>query len=163
MKFQRSVLIFLFVIIVWICKPIPYDDVVRNRNQFVREEVLVLRGGKRDSTDRIHVGRKILLKNLFPDWPERVAYQKEQEKFYKSAQAKLQEAKKLRISEKSLFLTVQERDALNYFNGTSFYEEHQNPKTLPNIFDTRQSFLLKMESHFVRTNFLNSYNWKYKK
>jgi hypothetical protein len=36
-------------------------------------------------------------------------------------------------------------------------------KTSPNIFDTRQSFLLKMEDPEVRTTFLNSYNNRFKK
>ena len=60
-------------------------------------------------------------------------------------------------------LTSQEQDAFDYFNGTGFYKNHQNPKTLPNIFDTRQSFLLKMESREVRETFLNSYNNRFKK
>lgn len=104
-----------------------------------------MRAGGQDSTDRSSIGRKILLKNLFPDWPERIAYQKEQEKSYKSAQAKLREARKLHISDKyaSKSLTVQEKVALNYFNGTGFYTQYQNPKTFPNVFDTKQSFFVK--------------------
>ena len=108
-----------------ICLPsFPYENVVNHRNQFVRQEILVLRAGGQDSTDRSSIGRKILLKNLFPDWPERVAYQKEQEKFYKSALAKLRESRKLSILDKSAekLLTVQEKDAWNYFNGTGFYK-----------------------------------------
>jgi hypothetical protein len=60
-------------------------------------------------------------------------------------------------------LTVPEKDALNYFNGTGSYKKYQNPKTLPNIFDTRQSFLLKMEDREVRENFLKTYNNRFKK
>ena len=162
---KKDIFVLTLFIIIWIRKPIPYEDVVHNRNQFVKQEILSLRAGGQDSTDRSSVGRKILLKNLFPDWPERVAYQKEQEKFYKSALAKLQELRKLRIPDKYSvkLLTVPEKDALDYLKGTGFYKKHQNPKTLPNIFDTRQSFLLKMEDREVRENFLNSYNNRFKK
>ena len=106
---------------------------------------------------------KFNLENVFTlipgfSLPERVAYQKEQEKFYRSARAKLREAKKLRILDKSTvkLLVVQEKDLVNYFNGIGSYKKHQNPKTLPNIFDTRQSFLLKTKDREVRENFLNS-------
>lgn len=36
-------------------------------------------------------------------------------------------------------------------------------KTSPNIFDTRESFLKKMNNPEMRTNFLNSYNNRFKK
>jgi hypothetical protein len=159
-----------FLLLFLIFRPISYQELEQrnwkgDQNQFVRQEVLVLRAGGQDSTDRISVGRKILLKNLFADWPERIVYQKEQEKFYKSARAKIEESRKIRIPNKSVgkLLTVPEKDALNYFNGTGFYKKYQNPKTLPNIFDTRQSFLLKMEDREVRENFLKSYNNRFQK
>jgi len=60
-------------------------------------------------------------------------------------------------------LIVLEKDALNYFNGTRFYKRYQNPKTLPNIFDKKQSLLLKMEDRRVRENFLKSYKNRFKK
>jgi len=59
-------------------------------------------------------------------------------------------------------LILQEQDAFDYFNGTGVYKNHQNPKTLPNIFDTRQSFLLKMEDREMRETFLKSYNNRFK-
>jgi hypothetical protein len=52
-------------------------------------------------------------------------------------------------------LTFQEQDAFDYFHGTGFYKDYQNPKTSPNIFDTRQSFLEKMQNFEMRTKFLN--------
>ena len=103
---------------------------------------------------------KILLENFFPDWPERVDYQKNQEKFLQSGRKKLIEGNRLGMKIK---LTPQEQKAFDYFNGTGFYRTYQNSKTLPNIFDTRQSFLLKIEDPEVRTTFLNSYNNRYKK
>ena len=118
--------------------------------QSIRQEVLGLQGGGQDSTGRSSNGMKILLENLFPDWPERVDYQKKQEKFLQSGRKKLREGNRLRMKIK---LTPEEQEAFDYFNGTGFYENYQNP----NIFDTRQSFLLKMEDPEVRTTFLNSY------
>jgi len=51
MKDSRRIFILTVFIIVWISKPIPYEEVVHNRNQFVREEILTLGGGAQDSTD----------------------------------------------------------------------------------------------------------------
>ena len=101
-----------------------------------------------------------MLKAYFPDRDDRVNYQKKQEKFYKSARAKFQESKRLRLSNESFLklLTVEEKDALDYFNGAGFYEKPQNSQTLPNVFDTRKSFLLKMENEKMRNQFLKAYN-----
>jgi len=137
-----------------------YGYVVQNRNQSIRQEVLSLRAGSQDSTGRSNNGMKILLENLFPDWPERVDYQKKQEKFLQSGRKKLIKGNRLGMKIK---LTPQEQEAFDYFNGTGFYKNYQNSKTLPNIFDTRQSFLLKMEDPGVRTTFLNSYKNRFKK
>lgn len=51
-------------------------------------------------------------------------------------------------------------NAFDYFNGTRFYKNYQNPKTPPNRFDNRRSFLLKMENGEVREKFLESFNKK---
>jgi len=52
--YNKNHLLTLFSII-WICKPIPYENVVHHRNQFVRQEILVLRAGGQDSTDNTFV------------------------------------------------------------------------------------------------------------
>ena len=151
------------VSILWLCKPIPYQGINYNRNKFVRQQnIMTFRTGSRHKSN---VGKKILLINLFPDSPERIAYQNEKRKFYKSGLAKFREAKKLRIPAEYVreSLTVSKKDAFDYFNGTGFYEEYQNPKTLPNIFDTRHSFLLKMEDRETINNFLNSSNNRFNK
>lgn len=85
-------------------------------------------------------------------------YQKNQEKFYKSAMKKRREIKKLRLLEDKSVYTNQELDAMDYFDGTGFYQKHQDPKVKPNIFDTRQTFLHKMHDPVLRNNFLNSFN-----
>lgn len=56
---KDKILLVLFVIIL-LCKPISYEDVVRNRNrnQFVQQEVLVFRAGGQDSTEVSFVPQK---------------------------------------------------------------------------------------------------------
>jgi hypothetical protein len=61
------------------------------------------------------------LEKYFPDFNERMVYQKKQEKFYKSAEKKRRELKKLRIKETPNFYTKEELDAISYFQGTNFY------------------------------------------
>ena len=49
---------------------------------------------------------------------------------------------------------------MDYFQGTGFYARQQDPKMKPNIYDTRQSFLLKMHDDQMRDEFLASFNRK---
>ena len=97
------------------------------------------------------------LEKYFPDWNTRIIYQGEREKFYDSAMKKRREALRLRTKE-NWSLTDQEQDAIDYFSGRGFYEEHQDLRKKPNIFDNRQSFLFKMHNKEMRDNFLKSYN-----
>jgi len=56
-------------------------------------------------------------------------------------------------------LTKQEQNAFDYFNGQNFYRYHQSLETLPNIFDIRLRFLLKVDKNKnMREDFLKSYN-----
>jgi hypothetical protein len=71
---------------------------------------------------------------------------------------KKRELKRLRIKENSNFYTKEELDAIDYFQGTSFYQKYQDLELKPNIFDTRQTFLFKMHDPILRNNFLNSFN-----
>jgi len=151
-------LISLFFAILWICKPICYSDLVRN--QSIREKTVVLTGGQQDSRNKSSIGKKILLEKLFPDWSERVYFQNKQQKFFKSVRKKQISAKRVRTK---IQLTPEEQDVVNYFSGTGFYKNYQSPKTSPNIFDTRESFLKKMNNREMRTNFLNSYNNRFRK
>lgn len=117
--------------------------------------VLQTSSGKRKKFNIVFHRR---LEKYFPDFNGRMVYQKKQEKFYKSAQKKRRELKKLRIKETPNFYTKEELDAISYFQGTGFYRKHQDPKVKPNIFDTRQSFLLKMHDDKLRNEFLNNFN-----
>ncbi len=58
--------------------------------------------------------------------------------------------------EKMKLLSPQERDAINYFTGQGFYRSQQDFRTKPNIFDTRESFLIKMHDEANRNRFLKS-------
>ena len=98
------------------------------------------------------------LEQHFPDWEERMNYQKKQEEFYKSAMRKESELKRLRIKDTSKFYTKQELDAIDYFHGTGFYKKYQDPAMKPNIFDTRQTFLFKMHDRTRLLEILNSFN-----
>ena len=97
------------------------------------------------------------LERFFPDWEERIAYQKNREKVYKGAMRKRREV--LRLGQKENFdRTKDEQDAIDYFSGRALYKEHQDLRIKPNIFDSRQSFLFKMHNKEMRDNFLKIYN-----
>ena len=67
------------------------------------------------------------------------------------------ELKRLRIQKDFNIWTKDKLDAIAYFEGTGFYQKYQDPKLKPNIFDTRQTFLLKMHDPILPRNFLNSF------
>jgi hypothetical protein len=119
--------------------------------------VLQTISGKRKRFDILFHCR---LEKYFPDNTDRIVYQKKQEKFYKAAQNKAKELKKLRIKETPDIYTKEELDSIHYFQKTGFYRKYQDPDVKPNIFDTRQTFLLKMHNPIFRNNFLNSFNSK---
>lgn len=104
------------------------------------------------------MNKREIVRKHFPDWEERMNYQKKQKKIYRSGLARITEAKRVRM-EKTFQLTKEEQDAFDYLNGKNFYKEYQSIETPPNIYDTRWSFLLKIEKNkAMRENFLKSYN-----
>jgi len=132
------------------------------------QSVVTLNGGAQnrssENTPKISVpqaleqtiNRREMLRKHFPDWEERMDYQKKQKKVYRSGLARIAEAKGVRVKFKP---TKQEQDAFYYFNGQNFYKYYQSLETPPNIYDTRWSFLLKVEKNKnMRENFLKSYN-----
>jgi hypothetical protein len=173
MKDSRRIRILGVFSVIWICKPIPYETVsyyINKREETVLKVLAVGRAGGQGADSNNFVGNVLGLKKRkkidptfhsrlvqqFPDWNERMDYQQKQEKFYESAIRKRREIQKLRIQEIPDFLTKEELDAIDYFQGTGFYLKYQDPKT--NIFDTKKSFLLKMHDIVLRENFLNSFN-----
>ena len=57
---------------------------------------------------------------------------------------KKREIRKLRIIDDSSLYSEKELDSINYFKGKGYYGRCPDPSVAPNIFDNRQSFLLKM-------------------
>lgn len=96
------------------------------------------------------------LHKLFPDWKERLEYEKNQYKFYQSAMKKKEELNKRKLNDQKLYYTQPELTAMDYFNGVGFYEKQQNPHVKPNIFDTRETFIRKMHDSIERERFLRS-------
>ena len=97
------------------------------------------------------------LERHFPDWEDRMAYQEKQAKCYKSALIKKKEIIRLRMIDDSSLYSEKELDSINYFKGKGSYAKYQDPSAASNIFDTRQSFLLKMHDTNVREKFLKSF------
>ena len=73
------------------------------------------------------------LEQSFPDWKERIDYQKKQEEFYKLAMKRRKELKRLGVLDKKSCYTKEELDAMDYFHGTGFYKQHQDPELKPNF------------------------------
>ena len=117
-----------------------------------------VRGGGKEKKFDLDFHRQ--LEQHFPDWTERMDYQKKQEKLFKLAIRKKREMKRLKIKDDSKFYTKEELDAMDYFQGNGIYAKYQDTREKNNIFDTRQSFLLKMHDDKLRNNFLNNLNRK---
>ena len=98
------------------------------------------------------------LEAYFPDWEERMAYAEKQTEFYKSALRRKKEIIRKRMTDDSIIYSEKELDAINYFQGSGIYATYQDLSVPPNIFDTRQSFLLKMHDISAREEFLKNFN-----
>ena len=127
-----------------------------SQSQVVIEQVRG--GGREDSGKKFDLDFHRQLEQYFPDWVGRMNYQKKQEKFFKSAMRKKREMIRLRMKEDPKFYTKEELDARDYFQGNGIYAKYQNKREKYNIFDTRQSFLLKMHDDKLRNDFLNNLN-----
>lgn len=95
-----------------------------------------------------------------PDFESRIAIEKQQAIIYQKAVRKIREHQRLfpLLNNHQKCLTAEEEFAINYFHGTGFYAKLQDPKTPPNIFDTRKTLKKKMENPDMRTKFLETYN-----
>ena len=171
---KNSVRIFVLTVfsVLVICMPISYETLSYNiplQEKSISIVLGVSQGGGQNSDSNSFIPRLKKRKKFnlifhrrleqhFPDWKDRMAYQKEQEEFYKLAMRKKSELKRLKIKENSNYYTKKELDAIDYFHGNDFYQKYQDPKLKPNIYDTRQTFLFKMHDPILRNNFLNSFN-----
>ena len=101
-----------------------------------------------------------MLAKHFPDWEARLSVEKQQARIYQKAAKRLKEYQKFSplLKNHEKWLTDEEKFALDYFHGRGIYKKYQDPKTLPNVHDTRQTFLKKMEDPEMRQKFLESYN-----
>ena len=150
---KRIVIVFLFGLLVGL-------SLNNNSNpEFHNSITLVtsLRGGgnrkyPRNFDKNFH---KILRKG-FPDSKRRIEFEKYQLEFYNSARSKLYRTPTLSMKDKMRLLSPEEHDAINYFTGQGFYRSQQDFRTEPNIFDTRESFLIKMHNESNRNRFLKS-------
>ena len=68
------------------------------------------------------------------------------------------ELKRIRMIDKKSYYTKEELNAMDYFQGNGIYAKYQDKREKYNIFDTRQSFLLKMHDDKLRNDFLNNLN-----
>ena len=96
----------------------------------------------------------------FPDFESRASLEKQQAIIYKKAVRKIKEYKRLfpLLNNYQKWLTDEEKSSIDYFHGTGIYAKFQDPKTPPNILDTRETFLKKMENPDMREKFLETYN-----
>jgi len=60
------------------------------------------------------------------------------------------------MKDKMKILSPQEREAIDYFTRQGSYRSLQDFRTEPNIFDTRESLLIKMHDESNRNRFLKS-------
>jgi len=109
--------------------------------------------------DKKKIFKEMLAKH-FPDSAERLALEREQIGIYSKAAKKLKEYQKLKplLKPHEKWLTDEEKFAIEYFHGKGIYKKYQDPKTPSNLFDTRQTFLKKMENEEMRRKFLENSN-----
>ena len=113
-------------------------------------------GGNRKFPSNFDKNFHQILRKGFPDSKRRTEFEKYQLEFYNSARSKLYRAPTLSMKDKMRLLSPEEHDAINYFTGQGFYRSLQDFRTESNIFDTRESFLIKMHNESNRNRFLKS-------
>jgi hypothetical protein len=103
--------------------------------------------------------RKMLVKH-FPDFESRASLEERQAIIYQKAVKKITEYRKISplLKNYQKWLTAEEKSSIDYYHGTGIYAKFQDPKTSPNIQDTRKTFLKKMENQEMREKFLETYN-----
>ena len=147
---------FLIVISFFLIVPVFSYDNDNNNDNDLKESISIFQGGSRKPKNFDKNFHRILRKG-FPDWKERMEYEKKQREIYYSAQKK-RKMSPLGISSSKEFFSEEEKDAIAYFKGTGFYHYHQKIDKKPNIYDTRETFLLKMHDSEIRDNFLDALN-----
>lgn len=149
-----------FLIYLWVSNPVPFvsfEDINFNSQS---QKIISVRGGAfkfKKKPKNFDANFHRILQKGFPDWERRIEYEQRQRKLYESAQKKLK-ISTIGISSSDKLFSPEEKDAIAYFQGTGFYADCQRLEERPNVFDTRETFLLKMHNPKMRENFLNGLN-----
>ena len=101
-----------------------------------------------------------MLETYFPDWDARLGIEKRQAIIYRKATKKLEAYKIVypTLNNPENILTREEQLAIDYFHGRGVCGKYQDPTISINIYDTRKTFLRKMENPKMRQEFLDYYN-----
>ena len=151
---KRFTIVILFCIMLIYQFQIFNEFSMNSHNSLNSSKVILISGG--GSLPEIKHSRDLLLKH-FPDWQERIDFEYHQSKLYLSGIKRIEETKRIRVL--AIRLTPEEQYAFDYYAGKKFYIYYQNLDTPQNIFDTRMTFLLKMEKNpEMLEKFLNSLN-----
>ena len=154
--------IIICLIYLWVLNPIPFvssEDIFYNSNS-QSQKIISIRAGAFNKKGNRSTKPKNFDANFHRilQWERRIEYEKNQRDLYESAQKKLKMSPiGISSSEKlSELFSPEEKDAIAYFQGTEFYAYCQKLEERPNIFDTRETFLLNMHNSEMRENFLNA-------
>jgi hypothetical protein len=153
---KRIVIVFLFGLLVGLSLNNNSNPEFHSEDNSITLVNSLRGGGNRKYPSNFDKNFHKILRKGFPDSKRRIEFEKSQLEFYNSARSKLYRAPTLSMKDKMRLLSPEEHDAINYFTGQGFYRSQQDFRTEPNIFDTRESFLIKMHNESNRNRFLKS-------
>lgn len=153
---KRIVIVFLFGLLVGLSLNNNSNPEFHSEDNSITLVNSLRGGGNRKYPSNFDKNFHKILRKGFPDSKRRIEFEKSQLEFYNSARSKLYRAPTLSMKDKMRLLSPEEHDAINYFTGQVFYRSQQDFRTEPNIFDTRESFLIKMHNESNRNRFLKS-------
>lgn len=154
--FKRIVIVFLFGLLVGLNLNNSSNPEFNSDENSITLLNSLRGGGNRKYPSNFDKNFHQILRKGFPDSKRRIEFEKSQLEFYNSARSKLYRAPTLSMKDKMRLLSPEEHDAINYFTGQGFYRSQQDFRTESNIFDTRESFLIKMHNESNRNRFLKS-------
>ena len=153
---KRIVIVFLFGLLVGLSLNNNSNPEFHSEDNSITLVNSLRGGGNRKYPSNFDKNFHKILRKGFPDSKRRIEFEKSQLEFYNSARSKLYRAPTLSMKDKMRLLSPEEHDAINYFIGQGLYRSQQYFRTEPNIFDTRESFLIKMHNESNRNRFLKS-------
>lgn len=149
-----------FLIYLRVSNPVPFvsfEDINFNSQS---QKIMSIRGGAfkfKKKPKNFDANFHRILQKGFPDWERRIEYEQRQRKLYESAQKKLKMSP-IGISSSDKLFSPEEKYVIAYLQGTGFYADCQRLEERPNVFDTRETFFLKMHNPKMREKFLNGLN-----